>query len=45
LHEGATYTLTDRESGEVLTLHSSELAAGFTFTLPKRTGRIYFYEF
>ena len=45
LHEGATYTLTDRESGEVITLNSAELAAGFTFSLPKRTGRIYFYEF
>jgi hypothetical protein len=45
LHEGATYTLTDRESGEVITLSSAELAAGFTFTLPKRTGRIYFYEY
>ena len=45
LHEDATYTLTDRESGEVITLDSVELAKGFTFTLSKRTGRIYFYEF
>ncbi len=45
VHEGKTYTLTDRESGSSITLSAEELQAGLTVTLPKRTGIIYFYEF
>ena len=40
--DGATYTLTDPESGESFTKTAAELESGLTVTLPPRTGVIYF---
>lgn len=45
VHEGKTYTLTDRESGSSFTLSSDELRRGFSVPLNKREGIIYFYTF
>ena len=45
VHQGKTYTLTDRESGMSMTISAEELSSGITVKLPKRTGIIYFYEF
>ena len=45
VHDGMTYTLTDKESGKVITATSEELKKGFSVSLPKRTGIIYFYEY
>ncbi|MBE5765620.1 MAG: hypothetical protein E7335_00385 [Clostridiales bacterium] len=42
--EDATYILTEAESGEKAECTGKELKAGFTVTLPIRSGKIYFYE-
>jgi hypothetical protein len=45
IHDGATYTMVDRQSGTVRTFRADTLKAGFTVTLPLRTGVIFFYEY
>ena len=42
--EGATYTFTNRETGESFVKTAAELESGFTVTLPERTGAIYFMQ-
>ena len=44
-HDGAVYTLTDRERGTQLTYTAKELSEGIKITLPKRSGVIYFYTY
>ena len=45
VHEGMTYTLTDRESGKQLTYTAGELSEGIEIALPRRTGVIWFYSY
>ncbi|MBQ9071435.1 MAG: alpha-galactosidase [Clostridia bacterium] len=45
VHEGKTYILTDRESGNTLTLTAETFAKGIEIALPKRSGIVYFYEY
>ena len=45
VHDGMTYILTDRESGESRTLNASELSRGLDVKLNKREGIIFFYEY
>ena len=45
IHEGATYTMVDRQSGITRTFTADTLKAGFTITLPLRTGVILFYQY
>ncbi len=45
IHDGATYTMVDRQTGNTRILSSETLHAGFTVTLPLRTGVILFYEY
>lgn len=45
VHENAVYTLIDRETGNVTSLASNELREGFTVTLERRSGVIYFYTY
>ena len=45
IHEDMTYTFTDRETQNSLTITSEELAKGLKISLPKRRGQILFYEF
>lgn len=45
IHDGKTYTLTDRETGENVIISSNELKCGMTVSLPKRKGIIYFYNY
>ena len=44
LDESAVYLLTEAERGETAEHTGAELAAGLRVELPKRSGRIYFYE-
>ena len=45
VHDGAVYTLTDRESGKQLSYRADALSCGIEIALPKRTGVIYFYTY
>lgn len=45
VHANATYTLTDKRSGNVQTFTSDELTAGFDISLPKRAGKVLFYQY
>jgi len=45
VHEGVTYTLTDRESGKERICTAEELIQGIKIDLPKRTGVIWFYTY
>ena len=45
VHEGKTYTLTNRENGEELTYTAGELVRGVKIRLPKRAGVIWFYTY
>lgn len=42
VEDGATYTFTD-ENGDTFVKTAAQLAGGFTVSLPRRTGRIWFY--
>ena len=44
-HDGAVYTLADRERGTQLIYTAKELSDGIKITLPKRSGVIYFYTY
>lgn len=45
VHDGATYTMVDRQSGITRTFTADTLRAGFTMTLPLRSGVILFYQY
>ena len=45
IHDGATYSMIDRQTGITRILSSETLRAGFTVTLPLRTGMILFYQY
>ena len=45
VHDGAVYTLTDRESGKQLSYRADALSCGIEIALPKRTGVVYFYTY
>ena len=45
IHQSKTYTLIDRETGNMRTLTTEQLQHGFTVTLPPRTGVVLFYQY
>jgi alpha-galactosidase len=45
IHQGAAYTLVDRETGNVRVLTADQLTRGFTVTLPPRSGVVLFYDY
>ena len=44
LEENSVYTLIEAESGERMSFTGAQLMAGVEFSVPRRTGRIWFYE-
>lgn len=44
MDENTLYHFENRESGETKIIHGSELKSGFTVSLPKRSGVIWFYK-